>query len=347
MKGRKRVAFLLAGVMAASLLLGGCGEKMDSEEIALTCGDEDLTLGYMNFVAHYNQASYDSFFASYYGEDYWTNEAYADEDGLTMEDSVKASLLEEIELQCVLDQHRDDYGIEITDEEIESMYDAGNTFMEENDRKAINAMGATEDYVAKMLYYVDVEQRMEEAIEAEVGEDLDIEDYARRTFSYVEIDLNGYTDEDGEYVEYTEEEAAEALAEAKQFAEQAKDDFDGAAEEYGYTVSTYSYGEDEASEDAGGFSEAVIEEADTMREGDVSGLIDAGDTGYVIRMDSEDDEEAAESAMESASSEIKSEHYQEVCDAYLDDTEIRVDEALWAKVKFTDLFTVEETEAEE
>ncbi len=347
MKGRKQIAFLLAGIMAVSLLLGGCGERSDSDDIALTCGDEELTLGYMNFVAHYNQASYDSFFASYYGDDYWTNEAYADEDGTTMEDSVKESLLEEIELQCVLDQHLDDYDVEITDEEKESMSEAGDTFMEENDRKAIRAMGATADYVAQLLYYTDVEQKMEEAIEAEVGEDLDIADYARRTFSYVEIDPNGYTDEDDEYVEYTEDEAAEVLDEAEQFAEQAKDDFDEAAEEHDYTVSTYSYGEDEESEEDGGFAEAVIEEADKLKEGEVSGLIETDDADYVIRLDSEDDEDAAESAMEDASSTMKSDHYQEVCDEYLDETDITVDEALWAKVKFTDIFTTVDTDTVE
>ncbi len=347
MKCKKRIAGLLAGTLAAALLLGGCGERMDSDDIALTCGDEELTLGYMNFVAHYNQASYDSFFPAYYGDDFWTNEAYVDEDGQTMEESVKASLLEEMELQCVLDQHRDDYDVEITDEEKESMRDAGDTFMEENDRKAIRAMGATADYVAQMLYYVDVEQKMEEAIEAEVGEDLDIADYARRTFSYIEVDPNGYTDDDGTYVEYTESEAAEALTDVEQAAGLAKDDFDGTAEEYGYTVSTYSYGEDEASEEDGGFAEAVIEEADKLSEGEVSNLIETDGVDYIIRLDSEDDEDAAESAMESASSTIKSEHYQEVCDDYLAETDITVDESLWEKVKFTDLFTVEDTESEE
>ncbi len=344
MRFKKATALLLAGVVAASLMIGGCGSSIDSDAIVATCGDEELTLGYMNFYAHYTQANYDSMFVAYYGEDYWTNEAYIDEDGNTMEDSIKNAVMEEAELECVLDEHRADYGVEITDEELEAMQAAGEEFMSENEKDAINAMGATADYVAQMLYYQTVAERMQEAIEAEVGEDLDIADYARRTFSYIQIDTAGYTDEDGDYVEYTDDDFENLENEAEIIDVEAKNDFDQAAEDFGYTVSTYSYGEDEDSEEDGGFSEAVIQVADTLQEGEVSDVIDGGDYLYIIRLDSEDDQDAAESAMSEASSQIKSDHFSEVTEEYLEDTEITVDESLWEKVKFSSLFEITEEE---
>ncbi len=342
---KKITTLLLSGVLAASLLLSGCGSGISDEDaVALSCEEQEFTIGYLNFVAHYEQASYDSMLAYYYGSDYWTDEGLADSDGLTMEESVKATILEEVETNYVLDQHRADYGVEVTDEEIAAAQAAGQEFMDENDRKAIRAMGASADYVAQMLYYETVADRMQEAIKAEVGEDLDIADYARRTFSYMRIDPIGYSDDDGYYIEYSEEEAEEVLTEAELAAELAIGDFDGVADEYGYYTSSYSYGDDEASEEDGGFSEEVIAAADLLSEGEVSGVIDDGDYLYIIRLDSEDDQDAAETAMTSAKNTIKNDHYSEVVDGYLAEVEFTVDEDLWAKVRFSKIFEINNTE---
>ncbi len=342
MKHKRGAALLLAGAAVFSLTLGGCGSATDSDAVAATCGDQELTLGYLNFVAHYYQITYDSILSYYYGDDHWTGEAVTEEDGTTMEDSVKAGVLGEVELDCLLDQHKAEYGVEITDEETEAMQAAGDALMADNTEEAIEAMGATSEYVAQMLYYDTVAQRMEEAIESEVGNDLDIADYARRTFSYIRIDTAGYTDEDSNYVEYSAAEQAALKNEADLIAQDAKDDFEAAADDNDYLVYTYSYGEDEASEEDGGFSDAVIKEADRLNEGEVSGVIDGGDYYYIIRLDSEDDQDSAEAAMESASLEIKSDYFSEVTDGFLEESDFTVDEDLWAKVRFTYLFTTEE-----
>ncbi len=351
MKHKKVTAFLLAGSMAAALMLGGCGSKIDSDAIVATCGDQELTLGYLNFCLHYDQVTYDSFYVYYYGAtDYW--HSAMDDEGTTMEDSVKDTVLTVAEMNCLLAEHMDDYDVVVTEEDKINMRAAADEFMEENTNEAIKAMGATSDYVAEMLWYEIVGERMQAAIEDEVGNDLDIADYARRTFSYVIIDITSYTDDDGETVDYTEDEVEELRAEAEVMDEEMKEDFDGTAEEYGYSVYDHSYGDDEETEEDGGlYPAAVLEEADRMTEGEVSGVID-GDDGYlyIIRLDSEDDEEAAEEAMETASEEIKSDYYTEVTDGYLEDSDFTVNEELWDQVKITDMFSIvydEEEEAEE
>ncbi len=343
MKYKKRTALILAGAMAASLMFAGCGE----DNALITAGDQVFTLGYVSFVAHYTQAAYDSMLSYYYGDDYWTDESLADEDGLTMEESVKNDVLDDVEESYVLDQHRADYDIEVTDEEQAAMQDAAALFMEQNSRQAIRALDASEEYVAQMLYYDTVSTRMKEAIRAEVGNDLDIADYKQRTFSYIQIDSIGYSDENGYYIAYTDEEAEDVQTEAALIAELAIGDFDGAAEEYGYSVLTYSYGDDEAAEEDGGFSEAVIAEADRLSEGEVSGVIDTGDYLYIIRLDSEDDQDAAETAMTAASNTMKNDYYDEVVDGYLAEVDFTVDEEQWAKVRFSDEFTFESLDEDE
>lgn len=347
MKYKKRTAILLAGVLGASVLAGGCGNRINQDAVAATIGDQEITLGYLNFVAHYIQSSYDSLLVSYYGEDYWTNEEYADDDGLTMEDSVKADILDDVELAYLLEAHMDDYGVEITDEDMEAITAAAEEFMSDNTDEAIAAMGATQEYVEDYLYYRTVYSRMEEAIGADADDQLSIEDYTRRTFSYIEIDTAGYYDDDYEYVEYTDEEVEELVSTIALMAVTAAEDFDGTAETYGYDVSTYSYGEDEESEDDGGFCDAVIAAADAMSEGDVSEAIEGTDCYYIIRLDSEDDEDAQESAYESAVSDLQDEIFTEVTDGYLEESDFEVDENLWAKVKFSKLFTVDNTEEDE
>ncbi len=341
MRYRKVTALALAGAMAATLMLGGCGSKIDSEAIAATCGGEELTLGYMAFTAHYYQAIYDSTYYGYVGDtSYWTDPNYGDGYGSTLEDSVKDMVLEEIELDCLMDQHMADYGLEITDDQMAGMQEAAETFMSDNDSKVLSSMDASVEDVAQFIYYTTVADLMTDAIRGEAGEDLDIGDYARRTFSYIRFDETGYTDDDGNYVEYTDEERDDLRDQVSDFAEVVADDFDGAADDYGYTLAKHSYGEDEIDDEDSEFGEAVIKAADGMSVGDVSGVIDNGDYLYIIRLDSEDDQDAAETAMSQDSSQLKSDHYNEVIDSYFEESDFSYDESLWDQVRFTNIYVV-------
>ncbi len=347
MKVKKITAVALAGLMSASMALTGCGSSIDSDAVAATCGDVELSLGYLNFAAHYMQVTYDSFFAAYYGDDYWTSEDYADDDGNTMEDTVKEYVLEDVELCLLLEAHMDDYGVEITEEDMEAISAAAAEFMEENDAKTIKAMGATQEIVELYLYYETVCSLMTDAIYATAEGQLDIADYTRRTFSYVEIDTAGYYDDDSEYVEYTDEEIEALLATAEAIALTGIEDLETAADTYGYDVSTYSYGTDEDSEEDGGFCDAVIAAAEAMSEGDVSGVIEGTDCYYIIRLDSEDDEDAQQDAYDSAMSDLEDEIYDEVTEAYYEESDFTVDEDLWAQVQFTVIFSITDDEDED
>ncbi len=345
---KRCIAVFLAGAMAASLALGGCGGVKNTDATVATIGDKEISYGFLNFSAHYLQSTYDSFFVAYYGEGYWTDETYADDDGATMEDSVKEYILEEVELEYLLEAHMDDYGVEITDEDWEAITAAAEEFIADNTEEALEALGATQEYVEQYLYYETVYARMEEAIEAEADGQLDIEDYTRRTFSYIEIDTVGYYDDDSEYVEYTEEELEALLANIELMVLLAQTDLDTAADTYSYDVYTYSYGADEDSEEDGGFCDAVIAAANAMSEGDVSDAIEGTDCYYIIRLDSEDDEDAQQDAYDSAVSDLQDELFTEVTDGYKEESDFTiVNEKLWAKVKFTKLFTIDNTEDDE
>lgn len=342
MRFKKISAVLLAGVLTGALMLGGCS-KIDNDAVVVTMELDDensleITLGYANFAAHLQQAAYDSILGSYYGEGYWISDDYAT-DGVTMEESMKDSVLEDLEIQSLLVEHMEDYNVTVTDEEQEAISEAAAQFMEDNGKDAIKATGATQEYAENYLYLQTVKQKMQEAIRATADTEVSDEEAAQRTFSYVQISLTTYTDEDGNSQTYTDEEVETVKAQAQEAAAMAQTDFDGMAEQYSYDVSTYSYGSDEESEEDGGFNDAVIEAANGMTAGAVSGLIEGTDCYYIIRLDSEFDEEATAQKKESIISDRQDAVYEEVTNGYLEDVEITVDKKQWAKVKFEDLFT--------
>ncbi len=343
MNWKKGTSLVLAGVMASSVLFAGCGKSIDKDAVVATLGDKEISLGFANFMAQYQAITYDRYFLSMYGEDMWNQDIFGN--GSTMTETVKDGVLESIEMSYLLEQHMEEYKVEITDDELSAMQETAKQFMEDNSKGAIKALGAEEEYVTEMLRLSMIQTKMQGAIQSEADTEVSDEEAAQRTFSYIQINANSYTDDDGNSVDYTEEEKEELAEKAENVAKAAADDFDGAAADNDYTVSTYSYGADE---DNSTMDEAVTSAADKLKEGEVSDLIttEAG-TYYIIRLDSEFDEEATETKRESIIDTRKSEHYTEITDGYKEAAEWNVNEKVWEAVNFDELYTVYEEESTE
>ena len=341
MKAKRLFALLLAAAMGMSVMTG-CGNSIDKEAVGATLDGQEISLGFMNFMARYQQAIYDGYYGSMFGTDFWSQDLYGN--GSDMETTVKDQVKESMEELYLLEAHMADYGVEITEEELAAMDKAAEEFMSDNTKAAINQLGADKEYVKELLRLNTIQKKMKEAMDAEVDTNVSDEEAAQKTFSYVRISKTTTTDADGNTVDLTEEEQKALLDDVAEYAVNAKSDFDGAASTAGYTVSTYSYGTDETS-----FAEEVIAAVDTLEDGAVTDLIETDDDYYVARMDKTFDEEKTESKKESIIAQRQNEHYTEVCDGYREESEFEVDEDLWKKVKFDELFTIkaEETDTTE
>ena len=313
MRFKKFAAIILMSTMIGTMSLSGCGGvNKDAVAITMTSDDKDaieVTMGYANFAARIQQAGYDSVFASYYGDDYWTNDSYA-KDGKNMQESIKDSVLESIETQYLLEKHMSDYGVEITEEDQAAIKKAAEQFMSDNSKAALKEVGATQEYVERYLYLQTVEKRMKAAISATADTNVSDEEAAQRTFSYMKISLTTYTDESGKQQTYSADETTVVKKNADDAAQKAQRDFDGTAQA-----------------------------ANSMTAGQVSGLIEGADCYYIIRLDSEFDADATEKKKESIISDRQDQLYQDVTDGYKDAVKIKVDEDEWAKVKFDNIFT--------
>lgn len=367
MKLRKFTAPVLASVILAAAAMSGCGNGIDKNAVVATLDDQEITLGFANFMARYQQASYDSYYIGWMGEDMWSKDIYGN--GSTFEEDVKTEIINNIEDLYVLANHMEDYNVEITEEDTAAMEKAADEFLANNSKKAISQVGAEKDYIVEMLRLQTIQDRMYEAIIADVDTDVPDEEAAQRTFSYVQVEratasqqgtadgetegesstADGETEGESSDNNATAQQALSIMEEVQQatevkvFADEAATDFESAAEDAGYTVRTASYGSAEDTDSS--FPEEVLKAADSLKEGEISGLIQTDSNYYVIRLDSEFDEDATESKRQSIISERRSEKYTDVLDEYKNDVKWEVKEDVWKKVKFDELFTMtEETE---
>ncbi len=326
--------------LSAAVLLTGCG-KIDGNATVVTVKNGDTTdtisLGYANFAARYQQSMYDQYLLGYYGEGMWTSDMSGS--GSTLEEETKEGVLEDLEEQYLAKAHAADYNISLTDEQTKKIDDAVEKFLAANSKETLDIMGATTDTVKEYLtgrtYYTLVSEAAKKAEGANISED----DCWMRTFTYVLFDTTGNTDEDGNLVEYTDEELAELKANAEALVQ--SEDFDTDVEKYGVTSSTYSYLKGETEDNT--MDMAIIKAVESLKEGEVSSVIEIDGVGYyVLRLDADHDEEASESKKTT----LESEAFTALMDSWKDEITWTVDEKVWAEVKFDSLFKAPEQEEE-
>ncbi|MBO5371633.1 MAG: peptidyl-prolyl cis-trans isomerase [Lachnospiraceae bacterium] len=338
----KKVAALLLTVSVVAGLLSGCGNKIDENATFATLDDTTITMGVANFCAKYEQAMYDSFYMSYFGENMWESDLYGT--GSTMTQDVKSEIADGLQDMYLLKAHMEEYGVSLTEEEEAAIAAAADEFIAANTKAAIKQVGAeNRENVIEMLRLNTIQTKMYDRIVEDADTEVSDEEAAQRTFSYVLIDTSGYYDEESNLVEYTEEELAGLKATAETIA--AAEDFDTAVTDAGYTVSTASYGS-AADEDAT-MDVAVLEAADALAEGEISAVIETENAYYVVRLDSEYDEEATAAKKETLIEQKQNDYYNDIISGWKEKATWTINEEEWAKVTFEDHFTTPVEESTE
>ncbi len=338
MKAKKFATLLVSSVMAASVLTG-CG-GVDKNAVVATLDGEEITLGVANFAARLQQASYDDFYVAYFGEEVWSSDLYGD--GSTMESSLKDSVMETVQVLYTLRNHMDEYDVSVSEDEENAIAQATSDFIEANTQDALDALGADQETVEEYLTLVTIQSKMYAAIIAEADTDVSDEEANTSAYSYVRVSNTTYTDDDGNSVEYTEDELSELEDTLAAFiAESEADSMENAAEAYGYTVLSGTFSADDDS-----LGETVLAALEELDEGEISGVITTDSYDYVVRLDAVTDEEATEETRESIISDRQSEHYSEVVTAWEEEQEWVLKERVWATVTFDNLFTTVEESTE-
>lgn len=329
---------LTAGICTcmAATALTGCAPKAD--KTAVTVGDEKVNLGLVNLMLRINQAQMQTYYGAYMGEDMWANYG----------ETTKDSVVENIENMILMEQHMDEYGESITDDEKKKISDAAKAFIESNDEKTVKAMNATTENVERFLTLYTVQSKMYDAIVADVDREVSDEEAAQKTVQYVLFSTAGSTDEEGNSVEMSDEDKAAKRELAEKLLEAVKggQDMAEALKELGEDRSpvSSSFGTDN-----GTISDALREAAEGLSDGEVADSLVETDGGYyVLQMVTTFDEEKTEAQKDTIVSERINTLYTDTLNGWKEDTAISTDSDLLATLSFVDTYElkVDETEAE-
>lgn len=342
---KKKVAGLLALLFVMMTAVTGCGgSKLDSTAEAMNVDGVSVPLGELNFYLRYQQVQMQSFYGALFGEDFMSQDLVGL--GVPYGETIRDSTVETLEEFYVVEAHAEELGVALSDEEKAAASAAAKAFLSANDQKTLDAMTADETTVTHVMELIALQSKVYADRAATIDREVDPEEAAQKSISYVLNPTSGTTDEAGNAVALSDAELAEKRIQMEELLKAAKEsqDLDAAAEAQGLTANTATYGKDDSS-----LNEAVRSAADALSDGEFSDVIETENGYYVVYMESTYDEEATQEEIENILSERESEAYSAWCDPLKEAAEITTNDALIEKLTFDRIFnlTAEDTTGEE
>lgn len=346
MKLKRLVALVLSGVICLTTLFGCGSNTVSAEKTIATLGEEKVTYGVANFLAKYQKATVDDYYAMYASmyevDSLWDVDMSGS--GSTTEEEFKASAMELLHAMCTLKAHMSDYGVEITAEDEAAIKEAANAFLAANSAEAIEEFGATEEIVTDLLTLYTIQAKMYQAIIVDADREVSDEEANMRGYSMIFISTEGKYDENFKWVAYTEEELADIRSKAMEMQVDLKSkSLEDVATQYGFEVTTGAYAKEDTTVEA-----EVLAALDALAEGGVSESVETKKGIYFLRVDADVDAKATEENRASIIAEREDALYQEVLKKWQENDGWDVDESLVEKIDFHNVFTIyKETEENE
>ena len=335
---KKRLfALALAGVLAAATLTG-CGSLKGDETVA-TVDDTKIDADLANFFARYTQATYETYYSAYLGEDMWNSDA---SDGETYEESVKSSVLKSLEDMILLEKHMEDYDVSITDEDKAMIKETTQQFLNDNSLDDKNLVSGNEKTVNRALTLMAVQQKMRTAIQAGTDTEVSDEEAAQKSMDYVFISYQT-KDDSGNSKDVSDDEKAQLKSQAEAIASGLKEggDLNALAEEQGATVQTLTFDKDTTSPD-----EDLIKAADALGEGESTDVIETEKGCYVAKVTSLLDRTATDSKKSQIVQERQTKLYDDTLKKWRKKANIKVHKDVWKKVSFQKVSVKMKTETQ-
>ena len=340
----RMVAILLAlvmviGVMSGCGNSGGKGEKTSNgNKVLFSYDGTDVTLKKAWIYGKMTAAQYESYYTSYFGENFWTIDMGTDDEGnaTTFEDYVKEQVVTQIKQVIVLNNKAEEVECSLTDEDKEQCAEYAKAFAEDESGKAILAeCGATEEDMQEIYEENALASKVQEYMIKDTDTNVSDDEARKTTISRV-VFATTKTDDDGNTVDMTDDEKAQVLATAQAAQEELKAGKSIAdiaeAQEYTNIDETFAAGESEE-------GEAFEKMLAGMKDGDITQEVQECDNGYVIaQLTAYTDADATAENKETIIAERQQEKFKEVYDEWTKDLEAEwsykedVDQELWAEL---------------
>lgn len=330
---RKKAVLLTAAGALAAMAVTGCSGSINTDAVVATVGEDDITLGVANFYARMTQGQYETYYAGMMGttgEAMWTQEAG---EGQNYEESVKDSLMENLENMYLISQHAADYEVSLTKEEEDAISEAAAQFDEDNTDEAKEIVSGYRKDIEEFLRLATIQTKMDSKMREGVDENVSDEEAAQKAMKYVFFSYTT-TDDSGNSTELTDDEKENLKTSAQSLVDRvnAGEDISTVAEDLGQTAYDLTFDSESTSP-----NEDLIAAADALKtEGAVTDVIETDDGLYVGQLTSLLDRDATDQKKESIIEERKQDQYDSLLEQWKDDTDIEVDEKVWNKVDFED-----------
>lgn len=336
-KMKKRIAIVVTAAAMAATAVTGCG-GVNANAVVAEIGDDSMTMGVANFFARYKQALTEAQIGGYFGPDFWNTKVSENE---TWEENAKKDILKNLEIMYVLEDHMKDYNVTLTDEETAGIEKAAKAFVKANGKKEMEAVSGDEETVKRVLTLITIQERMREAMIADVDTNVSDKEAAQKSMEYVSFPFSKAGD-DGKIIKMPDEEKPNLKKEAEAFLEGAKkaEDFKKYAEEKKYTASTQTF---DAKETAP--AEALIKAADALKEGEFTDIIETDNGYYVAKLTSTFDKEATETEKKVIVQQRQNDRFMELSEKFLKEAKIKENKKEWNKISFIEKkITMKQTE---
>ena len=199
--------------------LSGCSKKdsFDAAAPAVTVNEESASAGLLKFAVHYMQSQYETMYANFGYTGIINQDIYGT--GSTLGDSIKDGMTEEITHLLLAEQHMEEYGLSLSDDQKQAAADAAAAFIADNDAEVMEKMSADQETVQRYLELVTIQSMVEEAMVADVDTEVSDEEAAQRKIQYtlftVAAEKESETEETTEVESEAVSEAAEDAVEAE------------------------------------------------------------------------------------------------------------------------------------
>ena len=189
---RKAAAYGLVLAMGCTSL-AGCGKngaKIDGSKTLMTVNGEDLRMGVASFYTRFQQAQMYQFYSMYFGSGAAIFDTVEDEaTGKTYGDDIKEEVLSELEKLVIINQHADEFGVSLTDEQKANITAAAEAYIASNDQAVLDKVGAAKEDVEKLLTLQTVQSLMMDPIVKDVDREVPDEDAQQTTLTYVAVNV--------------------------------------------------------------------------------------------------------------------------------------------------------------